>query len=67
MAERDEAMRCPFCGGRGFVKVDMSRVRVGGFPYRPGCDDFRCRGWYGTAQHYRTKAEAIEAWNRRAS
>ena len=52
-----ELKPCPFCGGT------VSVVKVNNIWYRVCCDDCPCemgRYWF------HSRAEAIEAWNRRA-
>lgn len=49
---------CPFCGGEAQI-IESRFGEKGAFV---GC--IRC---LATAKRYSTKAEAIEAWNRRAN
>lgn len=62
MAESVELKPCPFDGGEAWIIED--RGDRGSLPllYRPQCK--KCGADRGG---YRTKAEAIEAWNRRVS
>jgi Lar family restriction alleviation protein len=50
---------CPFCGGEA-VLIDN------GYFTDVSCKNFHCRGWADDLM-FKTKEEAIEAWNRRAN
>lgn len=52
---------CPFCGGEARLTYSTDNHRQ---PYVT-CDTPKCPGCNTYAWHYRTEAEAIEAWNRR--
>ena len=52
----DELKPCPFCGGKAEI-ASLSKIAIGVF-----CN--KCSAEIGI---YRTKQEAIEAWNRRAN
>lgn len=53
-----ELKPCPFCGGEAEIVENDCFVDV-------CCKNLRCRGW-ASCLEYKTKKEAIEAWNRRA-
>ena len=53
---------CPFCGCDARLTYSTDNHRQ---PYVT-CDTPRCPGCNTYQWHYHTKAEAIEAWNRRA-
>lgn len=74
LAATPELLPCPFCGGHASVVLNS-------FPpptkrhrwYHPSCDDGECPGYVaeqdeqgGTCCDFKTEAEAIAAWNRRA-
>ena len=68
---------CPFCGGEAYIHEHYSfpgYERKGSYPnyepigYAVGCMTFDCRGKReNTGFMYRTEAEAIAAWNTRAT
>lgn len=51
---------CPFCGGEAYLSNDASHSRA----YFIGCNVDDC---FGEIHWGQTKAEAIAAWNRRAT
>lgn len=51
---------CPFCGDT-YIMVRKSRAG-----YFVGCNTINCIACNVGARQYKTEAEAIEAWNRRA-
>ena len=53
-----ELKPCPFCGGKAQIEKNEDFVDV-------SCKDMFCRGWTSCLE-YKTKQQAIEAWNRRA-
>jgi Lar family restriction alleviation protein len=53
-----ELKPCPFCGGEAAVIDNGCFVDV-------SCKNFHCRGWADSLM-FKSKEEAIEAWNRRA-
>ena len=53
-----ELKPCPFCGGGAVVIDNGCFVDV-------SCKNFHCRGWEDILM-FKSKEEAIEAWNRRA-
>ena len=53
-----ELKPCPFCGGEAVLIDNGCFVDV-------SCKNFHCRGWADSLM-FKTKEEAIEAWNRRA-
>lgn len=53
-----ELKPCPFCGGEAVLINNGCFVDV-------SCKNFHCRGWADSLM-WKTKQEAIEAWNRRA-
>lgn len=62
--KRAELMRCPFCGGKAHLaEIQSGKVVT---DYSVSCDDI----WHCIAgvpmQCYKTRDEAIFAWNRRA-
>lgn len=56
----EELKKCPFCGGEAKVEYFKSINNVEIVAAEVMCT--KCRASSGT---YRTKEEAIEAWNRR--
>lgn len=52
---------CPFCGSEAVVQKSNSFC-----PYRPGCMEPICCGFFGDRIPYKNKQDAIDAWNRRA-
>ena len=54
-----ELKPCPFCGG---IALDVGPLYDAEKGYVVKCIRCRCKTWY-----FATEAEAIEAWNRRAS
>ena len=54
---------CPFCGSEANT---LHRPHVIDWRYSVGCNDDECRGFIGLSWLYKTEAEAIAAWNRRA-
>ena len=58
-----ELKPCPFCGGKG-VFIKGSRSIHGDNPYTFAVHCAECRANNG--EFFRTKEEAIAAWNRRA-
>lgn len=54
--------RCPFCGQYG----EVIRDEINEFPFVPRCKNVECIAHNIYFFGYRTKAEAIAAWNRRA-
>lgn len=60
-----ELKPCPFCGGEAEI-VDNGEVRTNKYYFVDvNCKDMNCRG-YSSCLEYKTKQQAIEAWNRRA-
>lgn len=57
---QEELKPCPFCGGEGCVQKHVFKGYTDTFGVV--CLDCCCE----TRQFYKTEAEAIEAWNRRA-
>ena len=55
----NELKPCPFCGGEAVVIDNGCFVDV-------SCKNFHCRGWADSLM-YKSKEEAIEAWNRRCN
>ena len=53
-----ELKPCPFCGGEATIEDNGDFVDV-------SCKDMFCRGWTSCLE-FKTKQQAIEAWNRRA-
>lgn len=61
----DELLRCPFCGGDGYIKVmpdvyDVSTLHHN--VYEPDCNSALCPVF---SAQYPTRAEAVAAWNTR--
>lgn len=53
-----ELKPCPFCGGTDISCADAGRKTDVWF--------IQCEDCFATFPHFDSKAEAIEAWNRRA-
>ncbi len=60
MREAAALLPCPFCGGEAYLSEDASHSRA----YFIGCNVEDC---FGEIHWEQTKAEAIAAWNRRAT
>lgn len=60
MSVTDELRPCPFCGGEAAVSI-VPFINAEGSGYVAQCESCWAKSGY-----YQTKAEAIEAWNRRA-
>lgn len=63
MSDETTLLPCPFCGGEASVidhHNDDGSVSV-------GCDNDTCLGFSGLGWLYKTEAEAIAAWNTRAT
>ena len=60
MREAAALLPCPFCGGEAYLSEDASHSRA----YFIGCNVDDC---FGEIHWEQTKAEAIAAWNRRAT
>ena len=60
----DKLKSCPFCGDK-YIQAYMSNnyYDIG---YRIGCNTLGCICLHTKSNVYKTKEEAIEAWNRRA-
>jgi Lar family restriction alleviation protein len=60
-----ELKPCPFCGGEAKI-VDNGEASTNKYYFVDVlCKDMSCRG-YSSCLEYKTKQQAIEAWNRRA-
>jgi Lar family restriction alleviation protein len=60
----DKLLPCPFCGENGTIKtryIGYGSIGLGGH------DEYRvvCKGCRTSSDEYRTKEQAISAWNRR--
>ena len=56
----EELKPCPFCGGEAYTEGDKSKLQDGfGFWY------VSCKNNCGVSGYFRTKEDAIKAWNRR--
>jgi hypothetical protein len=66
--EAGEAIYCPFCGERNAVICNSGRAGENG-PYAVSCQTQDCHGavWALGYHLFKTEAEAITAWNRRAN
>lgn len=58
----EKLLPCPFCGGEARLTYSTDNHRQ---PYVT-CDTPKCPGCNPYQWYFRTEAEAIEAWNRRA-
>ena len=56
-AEEEKPLNCPFCGGEAESK--FTRPLIDGYYY------VHCKNCHSSTRGYRTKDDAIDAWNRR--
>ena len=68
-SELDKIKPCPFCGKMPMIKSDIRYPRPkceAMTAYEVVCNNYRCIIYNADNNYYKTEAEAIEAWNRRA-
>lgn len=65
-----ELKNCPFCGGVAKIQKDIrfpKNMSKGITAYEPVCTNHKCPIYMSDGKYYRTKSEAISAWNTRTT
>ncbi len=63
----EELKQCPFCGEEGVIIENIGRSVGAKKKYHAACNNDKCGIYGGLLPWYRTKQEAIAAWNRRVN